>query len=61
MNIRSFIGASSAILLAWLGATYLNKVPAERYRQQGRSTSPITGQANDASLEMIAGNKPANR
>jgi hypothetical protein len=58
MNIRSFIGISSSILLAWLGATYLHKVPTERYRQHGHSSSPITGQSQDNTGEMIAGNTP---
>lgn len=61
MNIRNFIGASSAILLAWLGATYLHKVPTERYRQQGRSAPPITGKPVEATHEMTAGNEPAGR
>lgn len=60
MNIRSFIGLSSAVLLAWLGVTYLHKVPTERYRQQNRSSSPITGKADDTAKELIAGNEAAN-
>jgi|GEM_PF-2376199 len=56
MNIQNFIGVSSAILLAWLGATYLHKVPTERYPKQGRSSSPITGQSEDTSGKMIADN-----
>lgn len=56
MNIQSFIGVSSAILLAWLGATYLHKVPTESYPKQGRSSSPITGQSEDTSGKMIADN-----
>jgi len=36
MNIRSFVGVSSAVLLAWLGATYFHEVPPERYSKQGR-------------------------
>jgi len=39
MSIRNFIGASSALLLAWLGATYFHKVPAERYPKQDRLSS----------------------
>lgn len=39
MNIRSFVGASSAVLLAWLGATYFHKVPPERY-QLDRTLGP---------------------
>jgi hypothetical protein len=61
MNIHSFIGLSSAILLAWLGVTYLHKVPTERYRQQSRSSTPITGKTDDTKKEMIAGNTIGNR
>jgi CBS-domain-containing membrane protein len=44
MNIRSFVGASSSVLLAWLGATYFHEVPPERYPKQGH-TSASTSQA----------------
>lgn len=39
MNIRNFVGASSAVLLAWLSATYFHEVPPERY-QLDRTLSP---------------------
>jgi hypothetical protein len=31
MNIRKFVSGSSVILAGWLGATFLNEVPAQRY------------------------------
>lgn len=31
MSIRQFIGASSALLIAWLGVTFFHEVPAWRY------------------------------
>lgn len=31
MDIRSFVSGSGVILLGWLGATFLNQVPAQRY------------------------------
>jgi hypothetical protein len=40
MNISRFVGGSSAILLAWLGATYLHEVPPERYPKQDRTLGP---------------------
>ena len=49
------------MLIAWLGATYLHKVPTERYRQQGRSSSPVTGQTVGSEAEMVAENDPSNR
>lgn len=57
MIIRSFIGVSSTILLAWLGATYLYKVPTERYPRQGGCSSPITRQAEETSEKIIAANE----
>jgi len=31
MNARKFVSVSSVILAGWLGATFLNEVPAQRY------------------------------
>ncbi len=41
MSLKNFIGASSAILLAWLGATYFHEVPAERYPNQGKISTVL--------------------
>ena len=38
MNIHSFVGASSALLLAWLGATYLHEIPPDRYPKLDRAS-----------------------
>lgn len=42
MNIPRFVGGSSAILLAWLAATYLHEVPPERYPKQDRTIGATT-------------------
>ena len=42
MNIRSFVGASSALLLAWLGATYLHEIPPDRYPKLDRLSISAT-------------------
>jgi hypothetical protein len=42
MNIRSFVGASSALLLAWLGATYLHEIPPDRYPKLDRTSISAT-------------------
>ena len=42
MNIRSFVGASSALLLAWLGATYLHEIPPDRYPKLHRTSISAT-------------------
>ncbi|MFD2257317.1 hypothetical protein ACFSSA_11580 [Luteolibacter algae] len=52
MSIRHFIGASSAVLLAWLGATYFHKVPAERYPQQKRTSAKL--EVGISSKEIVA-------
>jgi hypothetical protein len=44
MNIRSFVGATSAVLLAWLGVTYFYDVPPERY-QLDRAHSPTAAKS----------------
>jgi hypothetical protein len=54
MKVRNFIGASSAILLTWLGATYFHKVPSERYPKQNRPSSVETVSAESEPDEMIA-------
>jgi hypothetical protein len=51
MNIRSFVGASSALLLAWLGATYLHEIPPERYPKQGRK--PVTSKKAPAEGHIV--------
>ena len=52
MNIRSFVGASSAVLLAWLGATYFHEVPPERYPKQDRT--PVSASNEDETGDSIA-------
>ncbi len=42
MRIRNFIGSSAALLLAWLGITYFNDVPAESYPPHGRLNTSST-------------------
>ncbi len=48
MSIRNFIGASSALLLAWLGVTYFHEVPVERYQKQEKpsATASVTSGAD---------------
>lgn len=38
MNIDTYVGASSVLLLAWLGATYLHDIPPDRYPKLDRSS-----------------------
>jgi hypothetical protein len=61
MKIQRFIGLSSALLIVWLGATYFHTVPADRYREQGRGSSPVTGKTAGSEAEMIADSETRNR
>jgi hypothetical protein len=39
MNIRKFVSGSSVVLAGWLGATFLNEVPSQRYPKLDKSAS----------------------
>jgi hypothetical protein len=41
MNTRFFVGGSSLILATWLGATFFNEVPAQRYPKLNTKTVKI--------------------
>ena len=44
MNVRNFVSGSSVILVGWLGATFLNEVPSQRYPKLDKSNSARAGQ-----------------
>lgn len=44
MSTRHFVSGSSIILAGWLGATFLNEVPAQRYPKLDRT--PATAKAD---------------
>ncbi|MBG7608230.1 MAG: hypothetical protein IZT59_09420 [Verrucomicrobia bacterium] len=54
MSIRNFIGVSSALLLAWLGATYFHEIPAERYPKQGKFSSQTSAKNSSVSDDAVA-------
>ena len=37
MNTQRFVSGSSIVLVAWLGATFLNEVPSQRYPKLDKS------------------------
>ena len=39
MNIRRFVSGCSLLLALWLGATFFNEVPAQRYPKLDKQTS----------------------
>jgi hypothetical protein len=55
MNIRKFVSGSSIILMGWLGATFLNEVPAQRYPKLDKSASAPADNAADAALIAVNG------
>jgi hypothetical protein len=59
MNVSRFIGASSAILLAWLGVTFFHQVPFERYPNQNRPSTESASLQSNPDSELIAKNAAA--
>jgi hypothetical protein len=59
MNTRRFICGSSIILAGWLGATFFNEVPAQRYPKLDKKTaaSPLAPEGA-ASAVVTAQAKP---
>ena len=41
MSTRKFVSGSSVILAGWLGATFLNEVPAQRYPKLEKKSAEI--------------------
>lgn len=41
MSIRQFIGASSTLLLVWLGVTFFHEVPVARYESKDAKTAEL--------------------
>ena len=56
MDIRSFVTGSGVILLGWLGATFLNQVPAQRYPRLNQQ--PAAAQTEPARAATTA--RPAD-
>ncbi len=52
MNTRRFVCSSSIILAGWLGATFLNEVPAQRYPKLDKKTTanPLTPETADSAV-----------
>ena len=56
MSTRRFVSGSSVILAGWLGATFLNEVPAQRYPKLDKK--PATAAVASESDLLVAGAKP---
>jgi hypothetical protein len=55
MSTRRFVSGSSVILAGWLGATFFNEVPAQRYPKLDKK--PAAAVASESDL-LVAGAKP---
>ena len=57
MSPRRFVSGSSVILAGWLGATFFNEVPAQRYPKLDKK--PATAAVEAATGLLVAEVKPA--
>lgn len=62
MNTRRFVSGSSVILAGWLGATFLNEVPSQRYPKLDKKPATAALPEDPAADAMLAAqSKPADR
>jgi hypothetical protein len=54
MNIRKFVSGSSVVLAGWLGATFLNEVPSQRYPKLDKSASSSVPKTEADALMVAA-------
>lgn len=54
MSIRQFIGASSALLLVWLGVTFFHEVPAGRYQHKDAKTADLDTESKQSEAVAIS-------
>ena len=52
MSTRRFVGGSSVILAGWLGATFLNEVPTQRYPKLDRRPATAAVQIEDTQVVL---------
>jgi len=56
MNIRNFVSGSSVVLAGWLGATFLNEVPSQRYPKLDKNSS-TRARPSDVNVQMASAAK----
>ncbi len=59
MNTRRFVSGSSVILAGWLGATFFNEVPAQRYPKLDKkpATAAIKGTPEKLADASVSGSR----
>lgn len=58
MNTRRFVSGSSILLAGWLGATFLNEVPAQRYPKLDKTPATAVLPETDVKAVVSSGTKP---
>ncbi len=59
MSIRTFVSGSSVILAGWLGATFLNDVPAQRYPKLDKASAAIPASDKSGKIAAVSSAKSA--
>lgn len=58
MNTRCFVSGSSIILAGWLGATFLNEVPSQRYPKLDKTPETASVIKEDEAASIASHLKP---
>ncbi len=54
MNTRRFVSGSSILLAGWLGATFLNDVPSQRYPKLDKKPAAAAAELGSSPAALIA-------
>ncbi|MEY3895605.1 MAG: hypothetical protein RLZZ214_1124 [Verrucomicrobiota bacterium] len=54
MNTRRFVSGSSILLAGWLGATFLNEVPSQRYPKLDKKPATAAVDVAAGKLEVVS-------
>jgi hypothetical protein len=54
MNTRRFVSGSSILLAGWLGATFLNEVPSQRYPKLDNTPPTAAIPASQEKLALVS-------
>ena len=59
MNTRGFVSGSSVLLAGWLGATFLNDVPSQRYPKLDKKPATAAFDGDTTPALVVTHLKPA--
>lgn len=54
MNTRRFVSGTSILLMGWLGATFLNEVPSQRYPKLDKKPATAEIHVTDENLVVVS-------